>query len=110
MPPPSVLARACWTPGAARAERVSLRPAGGPWSAGLMPRRRCSPSPARVPDGAFQRGYLEALPYTDATFAVILAADVLPYVADPLATLRELRRVCVPRGRVVIALCAGQGV
>jgi hypothetical protein len=29
---------------------------------------------------------------------------VLPYVADPLAALRELRRVCAQQGRVVLAL------
>jgi SAM-dependent methyltransferase len=59
---------------------------------------------ARVPDGDFQLGDLEALPYADAVFDVVVAADVLPYVADPLAALRELRRVCAPRGRVVLAL------
>ena len=59
---------------------------------------------ARVRDGDFRLGDLEALPYADQTFDAILAADVLPYVADPLAALRELRRVCAPQGRVVVAL------
>jgi SAM-dependent methyltransferase len=59
---------------------------------------------ARVPDGDFRLGDVEAMPYGDATFDAVLAADVLAYVADPLAALRELRRVCVPRGRVVVAI------
>jgi SAM-dependent methyltransferase len=58
----------------------------------------------RVPDGDFRAGDLEALPYADASFDAIIASDVLPYVADPLAALRELRRVCTPRGRVVPAI------
>jgi SAM-dependent methyltransferase len=58
----------------------------------------------RVPEADFHLGDLEALPYGDETFDTIIAADVLPYVADPLAALRELRRVCAPRGRVVVAV------
>jgi SAM-dependent methyltransferase len=59
----------------------------------------------RLPDGDFRTGDLEALPYPDGTFDVILVADVLPYVADPdpLAALRELRRVCDWQGRLVVA-------
>jgi SAM-dependent methyltransferase len=59
---------------------------------------------ARVPDGDFRQGDLEALPYTDGTFDTVIAADVLPYVADPLVALGELRRVCAPWGHVVLAL------
>jgi SAM-dependent methyltransferase len=58
----------------------------------------------RVPDGDFHLGDVEALPYGDATFDAILAADVLAYVADPLAALCELRRVCTRQGRVVLAI------
>jgi SAM-dependent methyltransferase len=58
----------------------------------------------RVPDGHFQVGDLAALPYADGTFEAILVADVLPYVADRAAALRELRRVCAPGGRVALAV------
>jgi SAM-dependent methyltransferase len=58
----------------------------------------------RVPDADFCVGDLEALPYGDGIFDAIIAADVLPYVADPGAALSELRRVCAPRGRVVTAV------
>jgi SAM-dependent methyltransferase len=57
----------------------------------------------RLPDGDFRTGDLEALPYPDGTFDAILVADVLLYVADPVAVLRELRRVCDWLGRLVIA-------
>src|ERR671935_2172978 len=58
----------------------------------------------RVPDADFRAGDLDALPYADGTFDAVIAADVLPYVADPAAALRELRRVCAPAARVVIAI------
>jgi SAM-dependent methyltransferase len=58
----------------------------------------------RVPDGDFHLGDLEMLPYADAAFEAILVADVLPYVADLETALREVRRVSVPGGRVVIAI------
>jgi SAM-dependent methyltransferase len=57
----------------------------------------------RLPDGDFRTGDLEALPYPSGTFDAILVADVLPYVADPVAVLRELRRVCDWLGRLVVA-------
>ena len=57
----------------------------------------------RLPDGDFRTGDLEALPYPSGTFDAILVADVLPYVADPVAVLRELRRVCNWLGRLVVA-------
>jgi SAM-dependent methyltransferase len=58
----------------------------------------------RVPDGDFHLGDLALLPYADGAFEAILLADVLPYVAHRAAALREVRRVCVPGGRVVLAV------
>jgi SAM-dependent methyltransferase len=57
----------------------------------------------RLPDGDFRTGDLEALPYPSGTFDAILVADVLPYVGEPVAVLRELRRVCAWQGRLVVA-------
>jgi SAM-dependent methyltransferase len=58
----------------------------------------------RVPDGYFQVGDLEVLPYADTSFDVVIAADVLPYTAQPAVAMRELARVCRPEGRVVVAV------
>jgi SAM-dependent methyltransferase len=60
----------------------------------------------RVADGDFRVGDVQALPYADETFDAIIAADVLPYVADPLVAMHELRRVCAPHGRVAAAILA----
>lgn len=43
----------------------------------------------------------ESLPFPDATFDTVVSTLVLCSVADPLATLKEVRRVLVPGGRFV---------
>jgi SAM-dependent methyltransferase len=56
----------------------------------------------RLPEGDFRVGDLEALPYDDNTFDAIVAASSVQYADDPIAALRELKRVCSPDGQFVI--------
>ncbi|GAA3201763.1 class I SAM-dependent methyltransferase [Actinocorallia longicatena] len=44
-----------------------------------------------------------ALPYNDAVFSLVTARFSLHRLADPVAALREMIRVCHPAGRIVIA-------
>jgi SAM-dependent methyltransferase len=48
----------------------------------------------------FTVGDIHALEFDDATFDVVHAHQVLQHVADPVAALREMRRVCRPGGYV----------
>jgi SAM-dependent methyltransferase len=48
----------------------------------------------------FEVADLFALPFADHTFDVVHAHQVLQHVADPVAALMEMRRVCRPRGVV----------
>ncbi|MDT4925100.1 MAG: hypothetical protein QOG01_2813 [Pseudonocardiales bacterium] len=53
---------------------------------------------ARFPGVDVQQGAVEDLPYGDATFDVTLAQLVVHFMADPLAGVREMRRVTRPGG------------
>jgi ubiquinone/menaquinone biosynthesis C-methylase UbiE len=48
----------------------------------------------------FEVADLFALPFRDDSFDVVHAHQVLQHVADPVAALEEMRRVCRPGGRV----------
>ncbi len=46
-------------------------------------------------------GFVEALPVADGSFDVVLCVQVLEHCQDPVAAVRELRRVTAPGGRVL---------
>jgi SAM-dependent methyltransferase len=48
------------------------------------------------------RANVEAMPFPDASFDLVLAVTVLCFVRDPGAALRQIGRVLAPRGRLVI--------
>jgi SAM-dependent methyltransferase len=50
----------------------------------------------------FALGDVYALDFPDATFDVVHAHQVLQHLADPVAALREMRRVCRPGGIVAV--------
>lgn len=56
----------------------------------------------RVPDGDFRQGDLEALPFADGAFDLVTGFNSFQYAADPVAALREARRVAKPTGRIVV--------
>ncbi|HEX2084319.1 MAG TPA: class I SAM-dependent methyltransferase [Solirubrobacteraceae bacterium] len=49
---------------------------------------------------------LEALPFGDASFDLLLATDVLEHVDDDVAALRELRRVAAPGALLLVTVPA----
>ena len=57
----------------------------------------------RVPDGDFQHGDMEWLPYPNDTFDVVTGFNSFQYAANPSNALAEARRVCRPGGSIVIA-------
>ncbi|HEY3541368.1 MAG TPA: class I SAM-dependent methyltransferase [Gaiellaceae bacterium] len=54
-------------------------------------------------DADFRQGSLEALPFADAEFDVVLCSQVIEHVLDAEAALRELARVLRPGGTLVIS-------
>jgi SAM-dependent methyltransferase len=57
----------------------------------------------RLPGVRVERAAAESLPFADRSFDAALAQLVVHFLADPLAGLREMRRVTKPRG--VVAAC-----
>lgn len=56
-----------------------------------------------LPQADFRVGDLEALPFSEKAFDVVIAALAVQYCSDPIAALRELKRVCIPDGLLVIS-------
>lgn len=52
---------------------------------------------------AFQQGDVLPLPFADASFSIVVSRFAFHHFPDPAAVLAEMRRVCRPAGRVVVA-------
>jgi len=48
------------------------------------------------------QGDVQALPYADGTFSIVVSRFAFHHFQNPDAVLREMRRVCRPGGRVVV--------
>ncbi|MGI8904044.1 MAG: class I SAM-dependent methyltransferase [Solirubrobacteraceae bacterium] len=58
--------------------------------------------------GEVRVGRLESLPWPDGTFDLITCLDVIEHTPEDRTTLRELRRVCRPGGRLLLTVPAYQ--
>ena len=66
----------------------------------------------RLPAGDFREGDMGALPFATATFDLVTCCNALQYAADPVQTLREMRRVArpgAPVGILTSSRAGGQG-
>jgi ubiquinone/menaquinone biosynthesis C-methylase UbiE len=58
---------------------------------------------ARLPRADLRQGNLEALPFADAEFDLVLSSQVIEHVLDAPAAMRELARVLRPGGHLVVS-------
>lgn len=68
-----------------------------------LERARAQAEEQGVPNVTFERGDAMALPFEDGSFDVVFAHAVLKHLADPVAVLREFRRVLRPTGIVGVS-------
>lgn len=52
---------------------------------------------------SWQQGDVTSLPYPDGHFSIVSSRFVFHHLEEPLIVLREMKRVCKPGGRVVVA-------
>src|SRR5262249_7318206 len=52
---------------------------------------------------SWRLGDVQPLPYADASFSIVSARFAFHHFPDPLAVLKDMRRVCRHGGRVVVA-------
>jgi SAM-dependent methyltransferase len=69
-------------------------------AADVLDTARTAAADAGLTNVGFEVADVYALPYDDATFDLVHAHQVLQHLADPVAALREMRRVCAPTGTV----------
>jgi ubiquinone/menaquinone biosynthesis C-methylase UbiE len=55
------------------------------------------------------RGRAEALPFRDGSFSSALLVTVICFLDDPVPALRELHRILIPRGLLVLAFIEREG-
>lgn len=54
-----------------------------------------------------QTADVHKLPYKDNSFDVVISAEVLEHVVDPIKVLKEMKRVATPSGIIVIEMDSG---
>ena len=82
------------------ARRVAPGPTVGADLAADVIAQATAATPADITNVRFETADIYALSYADARFDVVHAHQVLQHVSDPVAALREMRRVMVPGGVV----------
>jgi SAM-dependent methyltransferase len=68
----------------------------------MLDRARAVAAERGVENVEWRLGDVLPLPYPDGSFSLVVSRFAFHHFAEPLAVLREMRRVCAPGGRVVV--------
>jgi SAM-dependent methyltransferase len=75
----------------------------------MLERARALAAEKRVSNVSWRQGDVNALPYGDESFTIVVTRFAFHHLLDPLAVLREMVRVCAPEGRIVVVdTCASE--
>jgi ubiquinone/menaquinone biosynthesis C-methylase UbiE len=83
--------------------RVAGHAAGIDLTPAMLEQARKAQQERGLSNVSWQQGDVTALPYPDAHFSIVSSRFVFHHLEDPLIVLKEMKRVCKPGGRVVVA-------
>ena len=69
----------------------------------MLDRARAVARDKALANVSWDQGQATSLPYADGAFTVVVTRFSFHHFIEPLAVLREMIRVCAPRGRVLVA-------
>ena len=69
----------------------------------MLDRSRALAAERGLANVSWQQGDVLPLPFADASFTIVTSRFAFHHFQDPLGVLREMRRVCGPGGRIVVA-------
>lgn len=98
-----VLDVACGTGVVTRLAAARVGPSGAAAGLDIHPAMLAVARRESTPAVRWYEASAESMPLPDASYDVVLCQMGLQFVADKLAALREMRRVLVPQGRVLIS-------
>lgn len=84
-----------FAPHVLRATGIDMTPA-------MLERARRLAGGKAIANAVFEQGDAQALPYPDDAFDIVVTRFSFHHFLDPLAVLREMRRVAAPGGRIVV--------
>jgi ubiquinone/menaquinone biosynthesis C-methylase UbiE len=82
--------------------RVACHVTGIDLTPAMLERARALAKEQGLSNITWQHGDVLPLPYPNGTFTIVTARFAFHHFLDPGAVLSEMRRVCAPRGRVVV--------
>lgn len=69
----------------------------------MLEQARKTQTEAGLTNLTWQQGDVMALPFPDSHFSIVSSRFAFHHLLDPLAALQEMKRVCKPGGRIVVA-------
>lgn len=83
--------------------RVVRHAAGIDLTPAMLEQARKAQHDQRLSNVSWQQGDVTHLPYPDAHFSIVGCRFVFHHLQEPLVVLKEMKRVCKPGGKVVVA-------
>jgi ubiquinone/menaquinone biosynthesis C-methylase UbiE len=85
-----------FAPGVRHATGIDMTPA-------MLDRARALAEEKKLANVSWHSGDVMSLPYPDAAYDIVVTRFSFHHLLRPLSALREMARVCVPGGRIVVA-------